>query len=174
MDSAPSASSSFCLIAYACSCGKVRKSSLVVSSACLRDLEAIRRKMTAAKERVCKCKSRQYTMRSILMKIGDRIAYCSIVGTLNLFHQAHQEHLRFGGRPIVGKMVFCLSSNIVVGRLQCIQKLRKLGMNLLGQDRHNCTSRRRWQKCWLCSNWQVAKGATYLTRLELLVGKDEL
>jgi len=51
--SAPSASISLALMAKPCSCGNERKSSRLSPLASLRALEAIRRKITAAKARVC-------------------------------------------------------------------------------------------------------------------------
>lgn len=53
VDSDPSASISFALMAKPCSCGNDRKSSMLSPLASLRAFEAIRRKMTAAKARVC-------------------------------------------------------------------------------------------------------------------------
>lgn len=52
--SRPNASMSFCRITYACCFGMARNNSIVLLSSILRDLEAIRRKITAAKDRVYK------------------------------------------------------------------------------------------------------------------------
>jgi hypothetical protein len=113
--SAPNASSSFCLMAYACSCGMDRKSSKLSPEATLRVFEAIRRKITAAKERVCNRTVSDHilTPSPLSMNVGvGEIMFGSthscVVGAIYLLHQSHKQHLGLRARPIRCQMIFCL------------------------------------------------------------------
>lgn len=100
-----------------------------------RVLEAIRRNITAAKERTY-CDQVLAGTNLSRMRYG-KAAYCSIVGTHNLLDEAHQKHFRSGRRPVVLQMILGLRTDIVVGRLQSLQKLRQLGTDLGWKYRHD-------------------------------------
>jgi hypothetical protein len=63
-------------------------------------------------------------------------AYRSVGRGSNLLGQAHQQHLRSRGGPVVGEVVFSLRSNAVVRGLQSLQELGELCMDFGRQHRH--------------------------------------
>ena len=67
--------------------------------------------MTAAKERVLNIEEYQQEA------AGGRfdVSYRRVIGSLNLFHQAHQQHLRLLSCPVIRQMLLRLGSHAIIG-----------------------------------------------------------
>lgn len=63
-------------------------------------------------------------------------SYRGIAGALELLYKAHQEDLRPCSLPVAGQMFLGLGANIVVGRLQGLQQLGQLSLDIRGKNRH--------------------------------------
>lgn len=68
--------------------------------------------------------------------------YSIVSGTLDLLSQAHQQNLGPRVGPAVLQVFLGLGADAVVGRLQGLQELGELGVDVGGKDRHDCE---RWQ-----------------------------
>lgn len=74
-------------------------------------------------------------LRRLEQKAGT---YSRVIGASDLLNQAHQQHIWLFRCPVVRQMFLCLRSHTVVGRLQGLQQLCQLGMNLCWEHRHLC------------------------------------
>jgi hypothetical protein len=103
----------------------------------LRVLEAIRRNMTAAKERIWKengVSNDRHDGRGA--GTGKEWPYRSILSGLDLLGQSHQQYLGTWVGPVGLEVILSLRPNRVVWGLQCLQELGQLRMNVGGQHRH--------------------------------------
>jgi hypothetical protein len=68
----------------------------------------------------------------------EKVTYGSIRSCLNLLSEAHQQDLRSGVGPVVLEVLLGLRSGVVLGRLQGLQELGQLCVDVGGQNRHGC------------------------------------
>ncbi len=95
-------------------------------------LEAIRRKMTAAKERNWRGQHR-----SSAWRIGPEVStYRRVGGRRDLLGEAHQQPLGPLAGPLVLEDILGLRADAVVGRLELPEQLHQLGADLGRQEGH--------------------------------------